>query len=60
MAYQRKTHDEWHVQGNYGESAGWETLTIEETREEAEQMLKDYNDNETMYPHRIRKVRKEN
>ena len=51
---------EWHVQGNYGESAGWETLTIEETREEAEQMLKDYNDNETMYPHRIRKVRKEN
>ena len=51
---------EYHVQGNYGGVAGWETLTIEETREEAEQMLKDYNDNETMYPHRIRKVRKEN
>lgn len=51
---------EWHVQGNYGGVAGWETLTIEETREEAEQMLKDYNDNETGYPHRIRKVRKEN
>ena len=50
---------EWHVQGNYGGVAGWETLTIEETKAEAEQMLKDYNDNETMYPHRIRKVRKE-
>ena len=51
---------EWHVQGNYGGVAGWETLTIEETKAEAEQMLKDYNDNETIYPHRIRKVRKEN
>lgn len=50
---------EYHVQGNYGGVAGWETLTIEETKAEAEQMLKDYNDNETMYPHRIRKVRKE-
>ena len=56
--YVRKTHDEWHTQGNYG--CGWETVTIDENREDAEQMLRDYNENEPMYPHRIRKVRKEN
>lgn len=48
---------EWHTQGNYG--CGWETVTIDENREDAEQMLRDYNENEPMYPHRIRKVRRE-
>ena len=58
--YMRKTHDEYHVQGNYGGVAGWETVTIEETYAEARQMLKDYNENERQYPHRIVKKRVRN
>lgn len=38
------------VQENYG--YGWADLTYEETREEAENVLKDYEDNENC-PHRI-------
>ena len=57
--YVRKTVDEWHTQGNYG--CGWETVTIDETYAEARQMLRDYNENEPQYPHRIikKRVRKE-
>lgn len=53
--YVRKTKDEYHVQGNCG--CGWETVTIDETMAEAKAMLRDYNENETMYPHRVRKIR---
>lgn len=60
MAYQRKTRDEYHTQGNYG--CGWETVTIDETYAEAKQMYRDYEENEPQYPHRIikKRVRKEN
>ena len=54
MKYQRKTIDEWHVQGHYGQ--GWETVAVEETRQAAREQLKCYNDNEA-YPHRITKKR---
>ena len=50
MARQRKTKDEFIVQGNYG--AGYEDLTCEDTRKEARQRLKEYNENEG-YAHRI-------
>lgn len=55
MAYVRKTRDVWEVQGCYcGE---WECLTEEESRKEAREMLKCYDDNERNYPHRIVKKR---
>lgn len=38
MAYIRKTHDEWEVQGLY--SGEWETLFTEETREAAKRNRK--------------------
>lgn len=51
--YIRKTYDEWHTQGNYG--CGWETVTIDDNYADAKQMLRDYNDNEPRYPHRMKK-----
>ena len=59
MAYVRKTKDEWHTQGDYGD--GWETVTIDESLAEARQMKRDYDENEPEYLHRIvkRRVRKE-
>ena len=50
------TYYEYEIQGNYGYS--WERLTSEETKSNALEMLKCYNDNELGVPHRIRKVRK--
>lgn len=55
MAYIRKTIDEWHIMANYG--YGWEVVTIETTYQDARQMLKDYNENEPQYSHKIKKVR---
>jgi hypothetical protein len=55
MSYTRKTRDEFEVQGNYGHR--WEVLTIDETLEESEAILKDYRDNEPSFPHRIVKKR---
>lgn len=42
---------EYVVQGNYGK--GWEDVSAYETREEANQGLKEYNENETQYRHRV-------
>jgi len=39
------------IQGNYG--MGWEDLTYEDTRRDAKRMLRDYDVNETQYPHRM-------
>jgi hypothetical protein len=55
MAYTRKTKDEYAIQGNYG--TRWEDVTVDETYKEARQSLKDYNDNEPQYPHRLIKRR---
>ena len=58
--YVRKTHDEWHVQGYYCQEIGWESVSIDRTYEEGKQMLKDYNENEPQYPHRLIKKRVRN
>lgn len=55
MAYQRKTEDEYTVQGNY--SQGWEDLTTETTRTEARARLKEYREHEPQYQHRLIKRR---
>jgi hypothetical protein len=55
MPYQRKTRDFWTIQGHYGPS-GWEVVTVEDTLQDAKQMLKDYRANST-YPHRTVKHR---
>lgn len=51
MAYKRLTRDVWTVQGNYGQ--GWEDVTAEDTRKECKERLKEYRENEPMYPHRM-------
>ena len=53
--YKRKTTDEYEVQGFYG-ALGWEMVTTEETRKQAKERLREYNENEP-YPHRIVKKR---
>lgn len=44
MAYQRKTRDEFELQGNYGH--GWECLTTEDTLAGARARRREYVDNE--------------
>lgn len=44
MAYQRKTRDEWELQGHYG--CGWECLTTDDTRAGIRQTLREYRENE--------------
>jgi hypothetical protein len=44
MAYQRKTRDEWELQGHYGQ--GWECLTTEESYSKAREQLRCYRENE--------------
>lgn len=58
MSYQRKTVDEYEIQGYYSE--GWEMLTTTETYKEARQAIKSYQMNDPG-PLRIvkRRVRKE-
>lgn len=51
MAYQRKTQDEYQVQGNYGQ--GWELETAEDNRKEARTRLREYRENMPQYPHRL-------
>lgn len=53
--YERKTYDEWQVQGFY--DGAWEILTYENTRQEAREQLKCYNENERGIPHRVVKKR---
>ena len=48
--YQRKTIDEWEIQGNNG--YGWECETTEETWKEAKDQAKCYREN-VSYPIRI-------
>ena len=53
--YQRKTYDEWEVQGNYG--FGYECVAIELTKKGALQQLKCYRENEMGISFRIVKKR---
>jgi len=50
MAYQRKTTDEFIIQGNYGQ--GWEDVAAYETRKERKVDYKLYQENEPQYSHR--------
>ena len=52
--YQRKTYDEWIVQGYYG--FGWEDECVEFTRKEGLQRLKEYRAN-SQYASRLVKRR---
>jgi hypothetical protein len=55
MSYVRKTEDEYEVQGNYGQ--GFECVTTEELYREAKNRLREYNENEPQYTHKIIKRR---
>lgn len=55
MAYERKTYDEFDIQGNYGQ--GWETVCTEESYREARAQLRCYNENEPQYAHQITRRR---
>ncbi len=56
---ERKTEDEWIVQGNYG--YGWEDLTAEASEREGRERLHEYQDNEKHAQHRLikRRVKKD-
>ncbi|MCW3994946.1 MAG: hypothetical protein NWE98_02200 [Candidatus Bathyarchaeota archaeon] len=47
-------YPQYEIQGEYGQ--GWETVTIERDKKEAVKRLKEYNLNESQYPHRLRRV----
>lgn len=51
--YIQKTQDIWTIQGKYDRITGWEDLTSEDTYKQARQRLKEYNENESGYPHKI-------
>lgn len=53
MTYQRKTRDEWQVQGDYGYGHGYEEVTAADTRKEAMQYLREYRENEPGIPFKI-------
>lgn len=53
---QKENKGHWIVQGNYG--SRWEDVTEEENKFDGLNMLRDYNNNETQYPHRLIKRRK--
>ena len=55
MAYQRKTYDEYHIQGDYG--LGFETVTVEITVFAALRTLKEYVQNEPGIRFRVKKHR---
>jgi hypothetical protein len=55
--YKRKTVDEYHIQGYYGNQYGYETVTTESNWKDAKEMLKCYRENEKGIPFRIKKVR---
>jgi len=57
--YQRKTADEYTIQGNYGYGHGWEDVAAEETRKEGLARLKEYraNDSGNLYRMIKRRVR---
>jgi hypothetical protein len=51
MAYQRKTHDEYTVEGNYG--CGWEEVTAEDNYHDARQRLREYRLNDPYHCYRL-------
>lgn len=53
MAYKRKTRDVFEIRGNYGYGHGYETVCVEDTREEARKRLAEYRENERRVPFKI-------
>lgn len=43
----------YNIQGFYSKVYGFETVCTEESEKEANKRLKEYNDNEPMFEHRI-------
>lgn len=46
---------EYAVQGKYSQQYGWEDVYCTSNKEESESILKDYQENEPQYGHRILK-----
>ncbi len=57
MPYKRKTVDTFELQADYGFGEGYECLTSEKTRREAQAQRKCYRENGDYAPMRIKKVR---
>ena len=55
--YTRKTYDEYSIEGYYGSRYGWEEVCTEDNLKDAKRTLREYNENEPQYPHRIKKHR---
>ena len=55
MSYQRKTEDEYEIQGSY--TCGWEMVTTETNRKDAKSQIEAYRVNEPGVPFRIVKKR---
>lgn len=55
--YVRKTYDEYRIEGYYDSRYGWEYLIAEDNYKDAKMRLKEYNENEKGYAHRIKKHR---
>lgn len=58
MAYVRKTHDEWWVQGDYG--YGWEDVCPGEDRKDAQRILHEYRENDRRNAYRLKMHRVRN
>lgn len=46
---------EYEIRGNY--ESGWECVNTETTKEDARRSLREYNENEPQYPHKIVRVK---
>ena len=58
MAYVRKTHDEWWVQGDFG--WGWEDVCHGEDYGDARRLLHEYRVNDRRVEYRLKKRRVRN
>lgn len=56
MAYVRKTHDEYELEGYYRESGSWEYILTAEDWKDAKEQIKCYRENDPR-PYRIKKRR---
>jgi hypothetical protein len=57
MAYIRKTRDVFDIEQHTGPGYGWEVVSSEETRKEAQRARREYQENQPEYPARIVKRR---
>ena len=55
MTYQRKTVDEYDIEQDAG--GGWEVVSSEANRKEANRAIREYRENQPEYPVRVHKHR---